>query len=102
MIKNFYKLLIIQFFLFFVVLNQNSFSKSLPPGSGAGDVKANILILLDTSLSMSRKPFGGAAIYYPGDLILLSDGDSLGGQTSGAGIVKFSYSNGKFSTTPFW
>ena len=98
MIKNFYKLLIIQFFLFFVVLNQNSFSKSLPPGSGAGDVKANILILLDTSLSMSRKPFGGAAIYYPGDLILLSDGDILVGQTSGAGIVKFSYSNEKFDS----
>ena len=49
MIKNSYRFLIIQLFLFLAVFNQNAISKTLPPGSGAGDVKANILILLDTS-----------------------------------------------------
>ena len=59
------------FYLFALVMafNQNALSKSLPPGSGTGDVKANILILLDTSASMNGNPFGGAAIYNPNDLL---------------------------------
>ena len=36
-----------------MMFNQNAVSKSLPPGSGTGDVKANVLILLDTSASMN-------------------------------------------------
>ena len=87
--KRFFKYLTIKFFLLFVVFNQNAISKSLPPGSGSGDVKANILILLDTSLSMTNKPFCGAAIYYPGDVVLLDSGDILVGQQSGGAIVKF-------------
>ena len=39
------------FFLIFFVC-QNSYSKPIPPGSGAGDVPANILFLLDSSASM--------------------------------------------------
>ena len=34
--------------------NQTSYAKPLPPGSGEGDVPANILILLDSSDSMRR------------------------------------------------
>ena len=77
------------FYLFALVMvfNQNALSKSLPPGSGTGDVKANILILLDTSASMNGNPFGGAAIYNPNDLILLDDGDVMVGQARGAMII---------------
>ena len=43
----------------FIILNLNFYnlaiSKPLPPGSGSGDVPANILILLDSSLSMNNK-----------------------------------------------
>ena len=78
-----------------VVFCQNVFSKSLPPGSGSGDVKANVLILLDTSASMNGNPFGGAAIYNPNDLILLDDGDVMVGQQNGA-IVKFDYDTEDF------
>ena len=41
------KILIIKLLFFLLVLNNNVFSKPLPPGSGAGDVPVNILILLD-------------------------------------------------------
>ena len=81
-----------------MMFNQNAFSKSLPPGSGTGDVKANILILLDTSASMNGNPFGGAAIYNPNDLILLDDGDVMVGQARGA-IVKFDYDTEDFDPT---
>ena len=36
-------------------LNQTSYAKPLPPGSGEGDVPANILILLDSSASMNNR-----------------------------------------------
>ena len=75
-----------------------SLSKSLPPGSGTGDVKANVLILLDTSASMNGNPFGGAAIYNPNDLILLDDGDVMVGQARGA-IIKFDYDTEDFDPT---
>ena len=44
------------FILLILVLNFNqlTYAKPLPPGSGSGDVPANILILLDTSESMEN------------------------------------------------
>ena len=55
---NFKKIILI---LLITLLNQKSYSKPLPPGSGEGDVPANILILLDSSVSM-RSALPGATV----------------------------------------
>ena len=55
MYKKFLKIIISNLLFVLVVLNQNAISKPIPPGSGEGDVPANILILLDSSASMKRK-----------------------------------------------
>ena len=61
--------------LLFSLWMVNSIAKSLPPGTGQADVKANILILLDTSGSMSDAvPFTPIQISGPND----SDVDSNG------------------------
>ena len=62
---------------FFIILLYagTASSKSLPPGTGQADVKANILIMLDTSGSMSAAvPFTPITISGPND----SDVDSNG------------------------
>ncbi|NDB80165.1 hypothetical protein EB155_09905, partial [archaeon] len=51
-----------QILLFACLIISNSFSKALPPGSGDGDVPANILILLDKSGSMSAYSYYGETI----------------------------------------
>jgi type IV pilus assembly protein PilY1 len=56
------KLFIIQILLFACLIISNSFSKALPPGSGDGDVPANILILLDKSASMNSYKYTGVRI----------------------------------------
>mgnify|MGYP006126259695 FL=1 len=61
------------FFQFFLI-NQ-SFSKSLPPGSGAGDVPANVLILLDKSGSMGWSMDTGAGLKRPTNIALGQDDD---------------------------
>ncbi len=59
----------------FAMWGNIAYSKSLPPGTGQADVKANILILLDTSGSMSAAvPFTPITISGPND----SDVDSNG------------------------
>ena len=93
------KFLISKLLLLLIFLNQIAFSKPLPPGSGAGDVKANILILLDTSKSMNNKPYSGDAVETIGDVVLLADGDILVGQsTANSGVVKYDYTTEKFDT----
>ena len=98
-IQAIFKFLITKLFFLFILLNQIAYSKPLPPGSGAGDVKANILILLDTSESMSNKPMGGDSVEQIGDIVLLSDGDIIVGQSkANAGVVKYDYSTEKLDT----
>ena len=92
------KILIIKLLFFLFVLNNNVFSKPLPPGSGVGDVPVNILILLDSSQSMSANPFGGDSLMQIGDVVLLNDGSILVGQQNSAGIVKMDYTNEEIDT----
>ena len=56
--KNFRNIILI---LLIVFLNQKSYAKPIPPGSGEGDVPANILILLDSSVSMNQSLPGGSS-----------------------------------------
>ena len=50
--KSLYKILFL--LIFTLNFNQFTYAKPLPPGSGEGDVRANILILLDSSASMDN------------------------------------------------
>ncbi len=56
MIKNMFRNIII--ILFLLGINQSVLAKPVPPGSGEGDVPANILILLDNSKSMKNNKIG--------------------------------------------
>ena len=72
----------------FIIVYQNSYSKPIPPGSGQGDVPANILFLLDSSNSMvtditDEQSKLGTII----DLVELSDGNLIVA-TKHYGIVK--------------
>ena len=78
--KYFFKILISNFLFLLITFNQNAISKPIPPGSGEGDVPANILILLDSSLSMQRKIITGDGIENPGDIVALSDGNIIIGE----------------------
>ena len=82
------KIIISNLFFLVVLLNQNAISKPVPPGSGEGDVPANILILLDSSLSMQRNVFGGNGIDNPHSITADSDGNVYVGEGK-LGVVKF-------------
>jgi len=84
------KFFIINLLISFVLLTSNAFSKALPPGSGIGDVPANVLILLDRSGSMSARMIGGAGVYYPMGQVFDSNGDVYVAQWMG-GVKKFTY-----------
>ena len=73
------KKLILLLTLFIIIISsQISYSKSIPPGSGAGDVPANILFLLDSSASMDQSMSApGTAVGYATDLVQLSDGNII-------------------------
>ena len=82
-IDLFKKILVI---LFILCINQLAIAKPVPPGSGEGDVPANILILLDNSKSMSNNKIGsgvedvyGAIIDGAGNKILASTNVHRGG-----------------------
>mgnify|MGYP001301763491 CR=1 FL=1 len=63
------------FFLFFIT---NGFTKALPPGSGEGDMPANVLILLDKSGSMGWRTYTGPDTRYPDKLAVGSTEVSSG------------------------
>ena len=90
------KVLLKLLFLLLIFTN-NIFAKPLPPGSGSGDVPANILILLDTSSSMSNTPEVADALSPVNDILLLDSGDVLIGQS--AGVVKMTYATEKLDST---
>ena len=77
MYKKFLKIIISNLLFVLVVLNQNAISKPLPPGSGSGDVPANILILLDSSASMRRPLISGSGIAIPNDIVEDVDGNLI-------------------------
>ena len=56
------KTLFVQTIIFLLFFTGQGFAKSLPPGSGEGDIPANVLILLDKSGSMSARSTSGSGI----------------------------------------
>ena len=88
---NKFKIIFIGFLISLLNITGVGIAKPLPPGSGAGDIPANILILLDTSASMNANPMGGDTLEVVGDVVLLNSGDVLVGQMNNGGIVKMNY-----------
>ena len=67
------KLILLLTFFIIIISSQSSYSKPVPPGSGAGDVPANILFLLDNSKSMNVSMSApGTSVGYVTDLVQLS------------------------------
>ena len=93
---NKFKIIFIGFLISLLNITGVGIAKPLPPGSGAGDVPANILILLDTSASMNANPMGGDTLEVVGDVVLLNSGDVLVGQMNNGGIVKMNYDDEEF------
>ena len=85
---------ILKYFLFvFLLLDFHSpvqvHAKPVPPGSGQGDVAANILFLIDSSASMSRRLSDRNAIASVTNAVYDSNDDILVGQHRNLGVVKF-------------
>jgi len=85
---------IFKYFLFaFLFLNLYSEvqvqAKPIPPGSGEGDVPANILFLIDSSASMSRRINNRDAVFGITGVTYDTDGDIIAGQKRNLGVVKF-------------
>jgi len=88
------KLFIFNILLSLLLLTSNGFAKNIPPGSGIGDVPANVLILLDKSGSMSARMTSGNGFMYPYSVTTDSSGDVYGGQYHTYGIKKLTYATG--------
>ena len=92
----------INIFIFLAVLITfpQSYSKPIPPGSGEGDVPANILFLLDSSLSMKNPVTGGTYLGLSGVdwAVELSDGNLIVGE-KGDGAVKILTAESKKDTS---
>ena len=86
--KKIFKIILSNLFLISLIFNQNAYSKPVPPGSGEGDVPANILILLDSSLSMQNKITSGATLTFPYDIVEDEDGNVIATGGSNQGVIK--------------
>ena len=93
------KFFIIKILILLVLLTGNVFAKALPPGSGIGDVPANVLILLDKSGSMGARMTSGAGVYYPNSVAVDSSGNVYAGQYYTYGIKKFTYATKAIDTS---
>ncbi len=91
MIKIFKNLLLI---LFLLNIHQQVQAKPIPPGSGEGDVPANILFLIDSSASMQRMMNNRDAIEGTNGFAVDNDGNYLINQSRRLGIVKFFSADG--------
>ena len=76
------------------------FGKALPPGTGIGDVPANVLILLDKSGSMGWRMSGGSSgINLPYDTTTDANGNLYIAQYRTYGIKKLEYANAKVDSS---
>ena len=95
-IKN----LIISFVIFIFCLINNSFAKTLPPGTGTqADVPSNVLILLDKSGSMGWRMSSAQSVNYPMQSTTDSSGNIFVSQYYTYGIKKFTYADKKIDTS---
>ena len=76
------------------------FAKPIPPGSGEGDVPANILFLLDSSASMRQPVTGGTYLSLEGVdwAVELADGNIIAGEP-GKGVAKILTADNKMDST---
>ena len=96
-IKTLVKIFIINLILFLTIIPK-TFTKPIPPGSGEGDVPANILILLDSSVSMRNLVSGGMGTYGIDWTVELSNGDIIFAE-NGRGFSKILTEDGKRDVT---
>ncbi len=90
------KIIFRNFLLLLLIFSQNAYSKPIPPGSGEGDVPANILILLDSSDSMKRtiSSSAGESMNNSPEAVFDSDGNLIVSQWINRGPLKFLESTG--------
>ena len=85
---------IIKYLLFFAFLLDLASqvpveAKPVPPGSGEGDVAANILFLIDSSASMRRRINNRDSVQPVNGVMYSSDGSIIAAQSRTFGLVKF-------------
>ena len=91
---------IITSLFFYLISFSIVLGKALPPGTGIGDVPANVLILLDKSGSMGWRMSGGSSgISLPYDTTTDANGNLYVAQYSSYGIKKLEYANAKVDTS---
>ena len=81
-----------------LILQSNSFSKGLPPGTGESDIPANVLILLDKSGSMTTG-MGTSGINKPQSIAIDSSTGNFFIANKGDNMVKVKYSDMKVDST---